>query len=93
MGVGRLDKGVGRVDKEMMGITKKENLMDYVIFPKRKELNMRLVVTFQKRKFLKRKFLNRTCGPTIQKRKELNIGLAVTFQKRYFHFRKFWWLT
>ena len=29
--------------------------MDYVIFPKRKELNMRLVVTFQKRKFLKRK--------------------------------------
>ena len=29
--------------------------MDYVIFPKRKELNMRLAVTFQKRKFLKRK--------------------------------------
>ena len=29
--------------------------MDYVIFPKRKELNMRLAVTFQKKKFLKRK--------------------------------------
>ena len=29
--------------------------MDYVIFPKRKELNMRLAVTLQKRKFLKRK--------------------------------------
>ena len=35
-----------RLDKEVMGITKKKNLMDYIIFPKRKELNMRLTVTF-----------------------------------------------
>ena len=59
-GVGRLDKEVMiRLDKGVMRITKKEILMDCIIFPKRKELNMRLVVTFQKRK----------CGPTIQKRK------------------------
>ena len=37
--------------------------MDYIIFPKRKELNMGLVVTFQKRKFPKRKY-----GPTIYKK-------------------------
>ena len=30
--------------------------MDYIIFPKKKELNMRLAVTFQKRQFLKRKY-------------------------------------
>ena len=34
--------------------------MDYIIFPKRKELNMGVAVTFQKRQFPKRK-----CGPTI----------------------------
>ena len=38
--------------------------MDYIIYPKRKELNMGLAVTFQKKKFLKKK-----CGPTIQKKK------------------------
>ena len=47
--------------------------MDYIIFPKRKELNMRLTVTFQKRKFLKKKVDSQS------KRKELNIELAVTF--------------
>ena len=44
MGVGRLDKeGMIRLDKGVMGITKKGNL-------KRKEPNMGLAVTFQKRK-------------------------------------------
>ena len=45
--------------------------MDYVIFPKRKELNMRLAVTFQKRNFFFRKFLMADVsnyGPTITKK-------------------------
>ena len=37
--------------------------MDYIIFPKRKELNMRLAVTFQKRKEL-----NMGLAVTFQKR-------------------------
>ena len=56
-GVGRLDKQmVIRLDKEVRELSKKVILIDYIIFPKRKELNMRLAVTFLKRKFLFRKF-------------------------------------
>ena len=64
-GVDRLDKEVMiRLDKAVMGITKKGNFDGLHNIPKKEELNMRLAVTFQKRKFLKRK-----CGPTIQQRK------------------------
>ena len=51
MGVGRLDQeGMIRLDKGVMGITKKGNSDGLHNISKREELNMRLAVTFQKRK-------------------------------------------
>ena len=49
--------------------------MDYIIFPKRKELNMELAVTFQKRNFFFRKFLMADIsdhGPTITKKENFD---------------------
>ena len=58
--------------------------MDYIIFPKRKELNMGLTVTFQKWNFLKRKFLMANIsdhGPTVTKKA---IFMANRYLKNHF---------